>query len=69
MIYQNRNKDGTGIYRTPVSKDKLVLVPDCWRPVIRSRRGWAIYYRWNWWGILDWKLKTVWLSKFKDWEI
>ena len=29
----------------------------------------AIYYRWNWWGIFDWKLKTVWRKQYKDFEL
>jgi hypothetical protein len=62
-------KNGVGIYRRRISEEKLVNVPNFWRPVIRKRIGYEVYYRWTWWGIFDRKIKTVWKSRYKDWEI
>ena len=62
-------KNGVGVYRSRVADEKLIYVSDHWMPVIRKRIGWAIYYRWNWWGILDWKIKTVWRKQYKDFEL
>ena len=62
-------KNGIGIYRLRVAEEKLVNVPQMWKPVVRKRIGYEIYYRWTWWGIFDRKLKTVWFNKYKDWEI
>ena len=57
------------IYRRRVSEEQLVNVPHFWRPVIRKRVGYDIYYRWTWWGIFDRKLKTVWRKGYKDIQI
>jgi len=62
-------KNGIGIYRRNVVRNKFVNVPDKFMPVIRTQRGTEIYYRWTWWGIFDRKLKTVWHTGYKDWEI
>lgn len=57
------------IIRRRTSQEQLVNVPHFWRPVVRKRVGYDIYYRWTWWGIFDWKIKTVWRKGFKDLEI
>jgi len=62
-------KNGVGIYRRRVSEEKLINVPNFWRPVVRKRMGYEIYYRWTWWGIFDRKLKTVWRKGYKDIQI
>ena len=62
-------KHGIGIYRRRIAEEKIVNIPQMWKPVVRKRIGYEIYYRWSWWGIFDRKLKTVWQRKFKDWEI
>ena len=57
------------LYRRTVVRNKIVNVPNCWKPVIREQRGTEIYLRWEWSGLFDWKLKTVWRKGHKDWEI
>lgn len=57
------------IIRRRTAEEKLVNVPHFWRPVVRKRVGYDIYYRWTWWGIFDVKLKTVWRKGYKDFQI
>ena len=57
------------IIKRRTAEEKLINVTDHNYPVVRKRMGWDIYYRWNWFGVGDWKLKTVWGKKFKDFEI
>ncbi len=57
------------LYRRTVVRNKIVNVPNFWKPVVRKRVGYEVYYRWTWWGIFDRKLKTVWRKGHKDWEI
>ena len=59
-------KHGLGIYRRRVVDEQLVNTPKMWRPVIRRRMGYEIYYRWSWWAIFDRKIKTIWFNKYKD---
>lgn len=62
-------KNGTGIYRRRTVEEKLMYVPHRFRPMIRKRMGYDIYYRWTWWGIFDIKLKTIWRKTYKDFEL
>lgn len=57
------------IIRRRRADEKLINVPNFWKPVIRRRIGYDIYYRWTWWGIFDIKLKTVWHKRYKDFEL
>ena len=57
------------IYRRRVAEEQLVNVPNKYLPVIRKRMGYDIYYRWEWSGLFDRKLKTVWRKKYKDFDI
>ena len=57
------------IIRRRVSEEKLVNVPNFWKPVVRRRMGWDIYYRWEWSGLFDRKIKTVWGKRYKDFEL
>ena len=57
------------LIRRKVVRDKLMMYhPDYYRPVIRTQYGTEILYRWNWWGLFDRKIKTVWQHQ-KDWGI
>lgn len=57
------------IYRRRVAQEELVNVPNFWKPVVRRRTGYDIYYRWEWSGLFDVKLKTIWRKGFKDFQI
>jgi len=57
------------LIRRKVAREKLMMNnPNFYRPVIRAQYGTEIYYRWNWWGLFDRKIKTVWQHQ-KDWGI
>ena len=58
-----------GLIRRRVAQEELVNVPNFWKPVIRRRIGYDIYYRWEWSGLFDWKIKTVWRKGYKDFEL
>lgn len=57
------------IFRKRIIEEELIDTPTFWKPVIRRRVGYEIYYRWNCWGLFDIKLKTVWRKGFTEWEI
>ena len=57
------------LIRRNIVRNKIVNVPHSWKPVIRTQQGTEIWYRWEWSGLFDRKLKTVWRRDFKDWEI
>ena len=57
------------IIRRRVADEQLMNVPNFWKPVVRRRLGWDLYYRWEWSGLFDWKIKTVWSKKYKDFEL
>ena len=57
------------IIRRRVAREQLINVPHFWRPVIRRQLGWEIYYRWEWSGLFDLKLKTVWSKQHRDFAL
>ena len=57
------------IIKRKIADEKLTNVPHFWKPVVRRRMGWEIYYRWNWFGIFDHKIKTVWRKGYKDFQL
>ena len=62
LMYKNH------LIRRNTVRNKIVNVPHFRKPVIRTQRGTEIWYRWEWSGLFDWKLKTVWHRDFTDWE-
>ena len=62
LMYKNH------LIRCGTSRCDFVNVPYCSKPVLRVQQGVEIWYRWEWSGLFDRKLKTVWRKQWKDWE-